>query len=82
MFANRFFNFFALPRKLKFVKIRFVFMLESTGRLIMLKHTSLSAGGTKKDAKNVSVCGNCILSDSLIFLNEYTEMKNISYRAK
>lgn len=57
-------------------------MLESAGRLIMLKHTSVRVGGTKRNAKNVSIDGNCILSNSLIFLNEYTEMKTTSYRSK
>lgn len=40
----------------------------------MLKHTS-SVEGTKRNAKNVSIYGNCILSNSLIFLNEYAKMK-------
>lgn len=54
-------------------------MLESTGKMIMLKHTSRSVGGTKRNAENVSIYENCILSNSMIFLNEYTKMKNISY---
>lgn len=51
-------------------------MLKFTGRLIMLKYTS-SLEGTKRNAKNVSMYGNCILSNSLLFLNEYTKIKKI-----
>lgn len=48
----------------------------------MLKHTSLSVGGAKRNADNISIHEYCILSNSLIFLNEYTKMKNTSYGVK